>query len=119
MKIDVSEILREALRYCRSESDLNQRLSGECFRMFGDDGQSAVNGIMSMLDTHARNFGISRLEAARRLADAEAIIRQETFTALDEVPPEIRDRMREVQSCGGRRNWRKTSRSASACISRC
>ncbi len=101
MKIDVSEILRAILPSCRSESDLSQRLSDECFRMFGDAGQSAVNGIVSMLDTHARNIGLSRFEAARQLADAEAIIQQQTFTSLEEVPPEIRDRMREIRSGGG------------------
>ena len=100
MKVDVSGVLRSVLPNCRTEDDLDALLTEECARRYGAQHHSVLRAVSRFLDTQAKRNNESRLAAARRMVQGAATLEQRTFSSLDEMPPEVRARVKEMIESG-------------------
>ena len=100
MRTEVSAILRAALELAPSEADLDSAIAHVCTQVFGSGDSEELTAVLDALDSFSRQFGCSRLDAARRMAQGQASVRTTRFSSIEEAPPEIQARMREMMESG-------------------
>lgn len=99
MQIQVSEILKDAFAHCRSDGDFDRCLKDAVRRAHGETPH-VLEAVVRMLDGHAQQEGIARIEAARRMAAGTASVNSMRFGSVDEMPPEIRARFEQMKREG-------------------
>ena len=100
MKLNVSEVVRSVLEHCAGESDFDRELTAECRRRFGEQADGVLDSLRRFLDGQARRNGVSRYVAAQQFADGEATVTRRTYGAVEDMPPELQARVREMTAQG-------------------
>jgi tetratricopeptide (TPR) repeat protein len=100
LNVDVDEVCRMVLASGCAEESVEDEVRQACARLCPGHGKAAARSVMEMIDAFAPRSGGSRLAAVRKLAEAEATIVRESYGSLDEMPPEMRERVARLMASG-------------------
>jgi hypothetical protein len=82
MRLDVASICRQALASAAAEAELDAAIRRACRELYGQGGQDVSPTVQGIVSDYAGYSGLSRLEAAQRLAGSNAIL----DVAIDVAP---------------------------------
>lgn len=82
MRLDVASICRQALASAATEAELDAAIRRACRDLYGQGGQDVSPTVQEMVSDYAGQSGLSRLEAARRMAGSKATL----DVAIDVAP---------------------------------
>ena len=106
MKFNLSELLKDILPKCNSDTELDHWLLQECRDRFGAEHAAAYKAISDLLDRRAPDHSGSRLGAAVEMAGISSQIRfgttvkRQVYSSLEEMPPEMRERVERMMREG-------------------
>ena len=95
-------ICRHVLAQEPADGELEARITVVCRNLYGDEHRAAARAVLNAVESHAERAGVSRLEAVADLARGQAEVRvaRQAWSSLDEVPPELRERFRQMARDG-------------------
>ena len=100
MQINVSGILQRVLKRNPTEADLNYHIGQVCRRHCGDRHAQATRAAVQMIDRHSEKLQCARLDSARQLSQGEATVRSVSAGSIEELPPDVQERVRQMMASG-------------------